>query len=186
MEKILNIQKKIGVLVKTETNPFYHSKYLDINGLLEQLLPLLAEEGLTVIQPLTTVADKAGLATIIMDGDKEVCHSIVPLPDIQDPQKMGSAITYYRRYALQSLFLLRAEDDDANNAKPQPKAEPKKEIATPDEVFAKATKALKEAEGIEELNTRMGMIRKSKVLTDTQQVELAELYETLTNNITVF
>lgn len=34
----------------------------------------------------------------------------------RDPQKMGSAITYYRRYALQSLFLLRAEDDDANVA----------------------------------------------------------------------
>lgn len=193
MEKILNIQKKIGVLVKTETNPFFKSKYLDINGLLEQLLPLLIEEGLVVTQPLEVKDGKNVLTTKIWAQNhgniiyqQAIIESSILLPDIQDPQKMGSAITYYRRYALQSLFLLRAEDDDANNAKPQPKVEPKKEVATPDEVFAKATKALKEAEGIEELNTRMGMIRKSKVLTDTQQVELAELFETLTNNTIPF
>ena len=40
--------------------------------------------------------------------------STITLPDLTDPQKMGSAITYYRRYSLQSLFLLQAEDDDGN------------------------------------------------------------------------
>ena len=133
MDKILSIQKKIGVLVKTETNPFYHSKYLDINSLLEQLLPLLVEEGLVVIQPLSHIDGKPALRTIVydsklltVDGKKTEFNDIttlfdnsIPLPDLQDPQKMGSAITYYRRYALQSLFLLRAEDDDANSVKPQ-------------------------------------------------------------------
>jgi hypothetical protein len=38
------------------------------------------------------------------------------LPEIADPQKMGSAVTYYRRYMLQSLLLLRAVDDDGNIA----------------------------------------------------------------------
>jgi hypothetical protein len=38
------------------------------------------------------------------------------LPEIQDPQKIGSAVTYYRRYTLQSLLSLQAEDDDANSA----------------------------------------------------------------------
>jgi hypothetical protein len=38
------------------------------------------------------------------------------LPEINDPQKLGSAITYYRRYTLQSLLALQAEDDDANLA----------------------------------------------------------------------
>ncbi len=115
MEKILNVQKKIGVLVKTETNPFFKSKYLDINGLLEQLIPLLAEEGLTVMQPLNVSDGKNVLSTVVCSGDKKVVESNILLPDLQDPQKMGSAITYYRRYALQSLFLLRAEDDDANS-----------------------------------------------------------------------
>jgi hypothetical protein len=38
------------------------------------------------------------------------------LPENSDPQKMGSTITYFRRYALQSLFLLQAEDDDGHSA----------------------------------------------------------------------
>lgn len=119
MDKILKLQSEIGVLVKTETNPFFKSKYMDINGLLEQLLPLLEKYGLTVTQPLTIVDGKNALATYVKGKDGEmIADSHILLPDLQDPQKMGSAITYYRRYALQSLFLLRAEDDDANSAKP--------------------------------------------------------------------
>lgn len=123
MDKILKIQSEIGVLVKTETNPFFKSKYMDINGLLEQLLPLLEKYKLTVIQPLEVKDGKNVLTTKIWEqneGDGAhssfIVESSILLPDLQDPQKMGSAITYYRRYALQSLFLLRAEDDDANVA----------------------------------------------------------------------
>jgi len=34
---------------------------------------------------------------------------------------MGSAITYFRRYAIQSMLLLQAEDDDANTVSQPPK-----------------------------------------------------------------
>ena len=120
MDKILKLQTEIGVLSKTETNPFFKSKYMDINGLLAQLLPLLDKYGLTVIQPLKVSDGKNALTTIVFDGDKEISHSEIYLPDLQDPQKMGSAITYYRRYSLQSLFLLQAQDDDANYASKEP------------------------------------------------------------------
>ena len=118
MEKILKIQSEIGVLVKDQTNPFFKSKYVDINGLLEQLLPLLEKHKVCVTQPLQNIDGKPALKTLVCDVEngKEIMQATIPLPDIQDPQKMGSAITYYRRYALQSLFLLRAEDDDANHA----------------------------------------------------------------------
>jgi len=117
MDKILKIQNEIGVLSKTETNPFFESKYMDINGLLASLQPLLEKYELVVIQPLTNVGGRPALETLIYnkDGTSLQDHSFVmPLPDLQDPQKMGSAITYYRRYSLQSLFLLQAEDDDGN------------------------------------------------------------------------
>ncbi len=123
MDKILKIQSEIGVLSKTETNPFFKSKYLDINGLLAQLLPLLEKYQLIVIQPLSNINGKPSLKTGIysLKGDGsilcELCVNEIPLPDLQDPQKMGSAITYYRRYALQSLFLLQAQDDDGELAK---------------------------------------------------------------------
>lgn len=134
MDKILKIQSEIGALSKTETNPFFKSKYFDINSLIAQLQPLLEKHKVTVIQPLTNIDGKAALSTIVysVDGADEkggtkLVEFSIPLPDsieqsVKDgilisnsnPQKMGSAITYYRRYALQSLFLLQAEDDDAN------------------------------------------------------------------------
>lgn len=114
MNKILKIQSEIGALSKTETNPFFKSKYFDINSLIAQLQPLLEKYELTVVQPLTNEGGKPALRTTVYDGEKVLETGSIILPDIQDPQKMGSAITYYRRYALQSLFLLQAEDDDAN------------------------------------------------------------------------
>lgn len=119
MDKILKIQTKIGVLSKDKENPFFKSKYLDINQIIAHLLPLLEEEKLTVIQPLTNIDGKPALRTIVSDDDGIIVEDVITLPENPDPQKMGSAITYYRRYALQSLFLLQAEDDDANSAKPK-------------------------------------------------------------------
>lgn len=121
MDKILKIQSEIGVLSKTETNPFFKSKYMDINGLLAQLLPLLEKYNICVTQPLCEVSGKPCLLTEVYDTEKKesITKGFMPLPDLQDPQKMGSAITYYRRYALQSLFLLQAQDDDGEGAKPK-------------------------------------------------------------------
>lgn len=141
MDKILKLQSEIGVLSKTETNPFYKSKFFDINGLLAQLQPLLEKHGLTVIQPIDYVDGHTSITTQVWDGEKELVSASFPLPKQEDPQKMGSAITYYRRYALQSLFLLQAEDDDANlgsgKKAPQNASQPQSEDATdvPPEVF---------------------------------------------------
>src|ERR1051325_9754723 len=144
MDKIVKMQAEIGGRVKTEENPYFKSKYMDINGLLEQLLPLLEKHKICVIQPLDINEGKQVLETLVIDleDDKSqaICKSIMILPELQDPQKMGSAITYYRRYALQSLFLLRAEDDDGNNAvKPTKKETPK--MSTTD-AFSNAKTAL--------------------------------------------
>jgi hypothetical protein len=57
------------------------------------------------------------VVTRILDcEDGQSVESSLMLPAIQDPQKLGSAVTYFRRYTLQSLLSLQAEDDDANTA----------------------------------------------------------------------
>jgi len=115
---LFDLQSEMIAVAKTADNPFFKSKYFDINKLLEVLKPLLNQHGLTVIQPLSHIDGVPALRTIVKDtasGEVLVDDSI-PLTVIADPQKMGSSITYYRRYALQSLFLLQAEDDDANAA----------------------------------------------------------------------
>lgn len=116
-ERLLLVQKEIGAIKKDSENPYFKSKYFDINSLLEQVKPVLNEHSLIVTQALTSLDGKLALKTSILDADGidgiiETC----PLPEITDPQKAGSAITYFRRYALQSLLALEAEDDDANLA----------------------------------------------------------------------
>jgi len=129
MDKILKVQTEIGKLSKDKTNPFFKSSYFDINQIIEQLLPLLKENEITVMQPLSNIDGKPALRTIIISDGKVVIDDKIPMPENPDSQKMGSAITYFRRYALQSLFLLQADDDDANKAKPKPKAPVTAEVA---------------------------------------------------------
>jgi len=115
--KLLEFQKKVEPIIKDSTNPFYKSKYADINSLLDVIKPLANELGLTIIQPLGVEDGKNILETRIYNDKEIIASSKIILPDIQDPQKIGSAITYYRRYSLQSLLLLQAEDDDGERAK---------------------------------------------------------------------
>ena len=119
-KSIYNIQSEIGALEKTETNPFFTSKYININGVLTAVQPYLEKNKLVLLRPINISDDKIKIETIIksIENDEELkTESIIPWD--ADPQKVGSIITYYRRYALISLLGLYTadqEDDDANKA----------------------------------------------------------------------
>lgn len=111
--KLFKLQQEIGAISKDANNPFYKSKYFDINSLIKQLNPLLAKHKLLLIQP---IMDNMVTSRILCIDNGGSVDSSLTLPDINDPQKLGSAITYYRRYTLASLLGLQAEDDDGNLA----------------------------------------------------------------------
>jgi len=116
-KKLAEAKKEIGKISKDSENPFYKSKYFDINSLLQHVEPILESHGLMVSQP---IKDNCINSVIVDISDGSMIESSLKLPEIQDPQKLGSAITYYRRYTLQSLLALQAEDDDGSLAsKPQ-------------------------------------------------------------------
>jgi hypothetical protein len=106
--------------------------------LLEHVQPLLAKHKLLLTQPIK----EGKVCSIIYDTETEkdgYVDSYIDLPQISDPQKLGSAITYYRRYTLASLLALQAEDDDGNKAsRPAPKPKGKTYL-TPDQ-YAKVFK----------------------------------------------
>jgi len=110
-EKLFNLQQEIGTISKDAKNPFYKSKYFDINSLIKQLQPLLLKNRLLLLQPIEE--DMVVSKLICIDGTGATLSGL-KLPEISDPQKLGSAITYYRRYTLASLLGLQAVDDDAN------------------------------------------------------------------------
>lgn len=113
--KVFDIRNVIGKLKKNQTNPFYNSQYLDLNELLDELQPLLEANKILLTQP---VKDNKVYSIIEDLEDNSLMDSFITLPDIQDPQKIGSAITYFRRYSLKSLFAISEEDDDANKTVP--------------------------------------------------------------------
>lgn len=127
--KLHKIAQGLGAVQKTGTNPFFNSSYIEINTLLEILEPELEKNNIGLLQPLSTVDGRPAVTTIVTDlGSGESYESAVVMPDLQDAQKMGGAITYFRRYSLLSLFGLRQEDDDGNSASgsKKPKAKTKK------------------------------------------------------------
>lgn len=120
-QKIFKLQREIGAISKDTKNPFYKSNYADINSILKQLDPLLEKYKLIKWQP--TEYDYESNETIVTsflecaETSQRSPKSSLPLPkNLTDPQKVGSCITYYRRYTLASLLGLHAEDDDANLA----------------------------------------------------------------------
>ena len=110
--KLHRAKMHIGKVVKNATNPHFKKSYADINALLETVEPILHENGLILLQP---IHDNV-LTTQIIDVDSgQKVESWLTLPDIQDPQKIISATTYYRRATLQALLSLQAVDDDGNS-----------------------------------------------------------------------
>lgn len=131
MKKLLLVKKEIGTLSKNSKNPFFKSQYLDLTAILEAVEPLLQNQGLVLLQPL-----KDGcVSTQIFDSasGELVCESSMFIPsNITDPQKLGSAVTYFRRYTLKSLLAIAEQDDDGNLAStPNTPAAPSKKWLNP-------------------------------------------------------
>ena len=112
-QKIHDAKNEIGKVAKNAKNPHFKNTYADLNALIEAVEPILLEKGLVLLQPIK----EGKVFTIIADVESGEClESFIDLPTTGTPQSMGSAITYYRRYTLQSLLSLQAVDDDGQAA----------------------------------------------------------------------
>jgi hypothetical protein len=110
--KLFEAKKEIGKISKDSTNPFFDSKYFDINKLLEHVEPILSGHNILVLQPIID----GHVCTQLIDIDSNEMITSSARINSTDPQKVGSEITYFRRYTLQSILGLQAEDDDGNKA----------------------------------------------------------------------
>lgn len=112
-QKLHRAKLAIGKVTKNATNPHFKKAYADINALLDAVEPILLENGLLLLQPI----QGNNVCTQIIDIDSgAMLESCMDLPQGVNPQNMGSAITYYRRYTLQSALSLQAVDDDGEKA----------------------------------------------------------------------
>lgn len=124
---LIAVQRDMAPATKDATNPFCKNKYATLNSVMEACRPALLKHGIWLTQ-LPVPADDAlahdhiALLTKLThaeSGQWQSSLTIVPLPKA-DPQGMGSAITYARRYALSAMLGIVTEDDDGEAAKVSP------------------------------------------------------------------
>jgi len=111
---LLKAQKEIEKVSKNADNPFFHSKYTDLSVIIDGVKSPLNNNNITVLQPI--MKDVVETILIHTSGEFISSETNVICKKEADPQAYGSAISYARRYGLQSLVLLSAEDDDGNSA----------------------------------------------------------------------
>lgn len=121
IKALLAAQKEMGNAVKDSNNPFFKSKYADLNAIREACMPVLNKHGIVVLQPTTFCEGRNYVKTILLHESGESIEGLTEIvySKANDAQAQGSGITYARRYGLQSLVNVGAEDDDGNGASTQ-------------------------------------------------------------------
>jgi hypothetical protein len=102
---------------KGADNPFFKSKYADLAACWEACRDPLSNNGLSLIQIPVHTEGRAGLVTQLAHSSGQWIRGFMTmLPGKDDPQGVGSCLTYMRRYALASFVGLAQVDDDAESA----------------------------------------------------------------------
>ena len=111
-------QGSITGALKDSANPFFKSKYADLASVWDACRDSLSKNGLAVVQVASTSETGAAVITTTLchKSGQWIRGSISLMPVKSDPQGMGSALTYARRYALASMVGVAQVDDDANSA----------------------------------------------------------------------
>ena len=111
--KLLEFQKKGITVEKDAANPFFKSRYTSLNQVLEKVKKPLNDLGVLIVQS----SIEGGIETRLIDTEDDTqITSFVPFVAASDMQKLGSAISYARRYALIALLCLEDADDDGESA----------------------------------------------------------------------
>lgn len=116
---IFMMQSNLVHANKDSNNPFFKSKYADLTACIDAARPHLANNGLAVVQ-FPTIAnnpDHCALTTMITHSSGQYVSNVMEMKPVKnDPQGIGSCITYMRRYAFAAAVGLGQQDDDGNAA----------------------------------------------------------------------
>lgn len=136
---LLAAQKEIGNATKNAKNPHFKNNYADLGAVIDAVKEPLNKNGIVILQsPSGGIAESncLYLTTRLLHTSGQWIDDVAwsPLPKA-DPQGVGSATTYLRRYSLAAMLCITQEDDDgvaAMPAKPAPaKPQPKVESTKP-------------------------------------------------------
>ena len=147
-----NFKKKLKQPLKDANNPFFKSKYVPLENVVQVVDEAMIDTGLSYIQEIEDLEEGyLRVDTIVLheSGEYMVIKGSKVKPVKNDPQSAGSATTYARRYSLSTAFGIASDpDDDGNGASQQaknnqqskntqqPKSQPKPELTPEQKVVA--------------------------------------------------
>jgi hypothetical protein len=125
-------QAVIAGAVKDKTNPHFKNDYADLSSVWDACRKPLTDHGLSVVQTAATDEGKVGVTTILMHASGQwIQDTLLMRPTKDDPQGVGSCITYARRYALAAMVGVAPADDDGNAASTAQTTAPKAVVTAP-------------------------------------------------------
>lgn len=127
-------QDEMEIARKDSTNPFFKSKYADLQSVVGSSRPCLSKNGLSVIHILQQEEQNTYMITQLSHSSGQYIRSKVKLsPQKQDVQSLGSYITYMKRYCYAALVGVVTGDDDDGEACMNRNNEQKKNIIPTEE-----------------------------------------------------
>lgn len=125
-------QGQIEGAKKSSSNPFFKSKYADLAECWNTCREALTANGISVIQMPEEINEngRLNITTMLAHSSGQYISSTLTMTVTKlDPQAIGSAITYGRRYALAAMVGLAQEDDDGEKA--MERSKDKKSVESP-------------------------------------------------------
>lgn len=115
---LVKAQREMSNAVKDAKNPFFKSNYANLNSVREAVTPALHGQGISVLQLNFNENGKNFVRTTLLHETGEfICSDTeIVVKEANNPQALGSAISYARRYGLSSMLSVGAEDDDGESA----------------------------------------------------------------------
>jgi ERF superfamily len=114
-------QGKFDRIVKDTANPFFKSKYATLASIIDGTRKALADVKIAVVQAVEFEANLCSVTTILFHESGQWMKGMITMPVAKlDPQGVGSASTYARRYGLSAFVNVAADDDDDGNAASKP------------------------------------------------------------------
>jgi hypothetical protein len=118
----IKFQAELKPVAKDMKNSYFNSKYATLAAVLDEVLPILTKHDLAIVQTFKHENNLLFLCTKLMHASGESVSSEMPMQNAGDVQKMGSQITYLKRYSLMAMLgVSTADEDDDGNAASKPK-----------------------------------------------------------------
>ncbi|CAI8880366.1 Recombinase [Bacillus sp. IT-79MI2] len=118
-KSLVKFNLEVNKIEKDADNPFFKNNYATLDTIIDEIRPILSKHGLSIMQIPSGDGQNVTLKTLLLHESGEWLESdeLTMKPVKNDPQAVGSCITYARRYSLAAFLSLNTgEDDDGNGA----------------------------------------------------------------------